>query len=122
MRKALNFDIDTKLYEQMTGKPAPTAYYEIRKYLEHKGFEHRQGSGYVSNKSLNDAEISYLAKSMSKTISWLKDCVKQFDVTNVGRQFSLMQTFTTYDEIQNQDITLEDVKHYENEPDITDDF
>lgn len=66
MRKALNFDLDTKKYEEITGKSAPTAYYQIQKFLENRGFEHRQGSGYVSSKSLNDAEITSLTRQMEK--------------------------------------------------------
>ena len=29
MKKALNFDLDTKKYEEFTGKSAPTAYNDI---------------------------------------------------------------------------------------------
>ena len=49
MHKAINFDLDTKKYEIITQKSAPTAYYELRQYLENIGFTHRQGSGYISN-------------------------------------------------------------------------
>lgn len=48
MRKALNFDLDTKKYEEFTHRPAPTAYAEIWRFLKKNDFEHRQGSGYVS--------------------------------------------------------------------------
>lgn len=34
MRKALNFDLDTKKYEEFTHRPAPTAYAEIRRFLK----------------------------------------------------------------------------------------
>lgn len=54
MRKALNFDLDTKKYEENTGKHSPTAYVEIKRFLEKNNFEHRQGSGYISKDSLND--------------------------------------------------------------------
>lgn len=47
MRKAINFDIDTKKYEEFTGKKSPFAYDEIKRFLKRNGFEHRQGSGYV---------------------------------------------------------------------------
>ncbi len=57
MRKAINFDIDTKKYEEYTGKKAPTAYAEVKKFLKKNGFEHRQGSGYVSKNSLDDLRI-----------------------------------------------------------------
>lgn len=50
MKKALNFDLDTRKYEKFTKRPAPTAYGKIRSFLKRNGFEHRQGSGYISNK------------------------------------------------------------------------
>lgn len=43
MKKAINFDIDTKVYQSMTQKHPSNAYYEIRHFLETNGFEHRQG-------------------------------------------------------------------------------
>ena len=92
MKKALNFDIDTNKYEWLTSKPAPNAYYEIRHFLEQRGFEHRQGSGYVSKTSLSDTDVNTLITEMSLSIKWLKDCAKQFDVTNVGRQHSVLKT------------------------------
>lgn len=110
MRKALNFDLDTKKYEEITGKSAPTAYYQIQKFLENRGFEHRQGSGYVSSKSLNDAEITSLTRQMGKAFSWLRDCLKQFDVTNVGSQYSLLQIMS--------DISFnQEIEHKSNEID-----
>lgn len=90
MKKAINFDIDTKVYQSMTQKHPSNAYYEIRHFLETNGFEHRQGSGYVSITTVTDADINILINKMSLTFEWLKHCVKQFDVTNVGRQYSML--------------------------------
>ncbi len=90
MRKAINFDIDTKRYVQYTGKSAPTAYYDIRKFLEKNGFVHRQGSGYLSIHSMNEAKVANIIMELSTKFDWIKSCVKQIDVTNVGRQYSLL--------------------------------
>ena len=65
MRKALNFDLDTKKYEENTGKHSPTAYVEIKRFLEKNNFEHRQGSGYISKDSLNDGKVFAIIQSMS---------------------------------------------------------
>lgn len=92
MRKAINFDIDTKKYEKFTGKPAPTAYAEIRRFLKKYDFEHRQGSGYVSKNDMKTSDIGILATNMALTFDWLKYCIKQIDVTNIGRQHSLVST------------------------------
>ena len=94
MRKALNFDLDTKKYEENTGKHSPTAYVEIKRFLEKNNFEHRQGSGYISKDSLNDGKVFVIIQSMSIELKWLKNCVKQIDVTNIGKQHSLLETIS----------------------------
>lgn len=90
MRKALNFDLDTKKYEEYTNKPAPTAYADIRRFLERNDFEHRQGSGYISKDSLNDGKIFAIIQNMSMELKWLRYSVEQIDVTNIGKQHSLI--------------------------------
>ena len=90
MKKALNFDLDTKKYEEITGKPAPTAYGEIRDFLKKNDFEHRQGSGYISKNSLSDVKIFAIIQNMSIELGWLRSCVRQIDVTNIGKQHSLI--------------------------------
>lgn len=90
MRKALNFDLDTKKYEESVGKHSPIAYAEIRRFLKKNDFEHRQGSGYISKASLNDGKIFAIIQNMSMELKWLRICVKQIDVTNIGKQHSLI--------------------------------
>lgn len=85
----MNFDLDTKQYEKITHKKAPVAYYEIKKFLKKNNFEHRQGSGYVSKNSLNDLQISTIIQDMAIELEWLRKCIKQIDVTNIGKQHSL---------------------------------
>ena len=56
MRKAINFDLDTKKLKDaycVTNRPLEylKAYGEIKDFMKSKGFLHRQWSGYVSNKS-----------------------------------------------------------------------
>ena len=92
MRKALNFDLDTKKYEEYTGKPSPTAYRKIRNFLKKHDFKHRQGSGYISKESLNDGKVFAIVQSMSMEFEWLGYCVKQIDITNIGKQHSLIDT------------------------------
>lgn len=106
MRKALNFDLDTKKYEEITGKPSPTAYVKIREFLKKNDFEHRQGSGYVSKDSLNDGKTFAIIQNMSVELEWLRSCVKQIDVTNIGKQHSLIDAVSkapTKDKLLNLD-------------------
>lgn len=90
MRKAINFDIDTKKYEKYTNKKASNAYEEIRRFLKKVGFKHRQGSGYISKASLADEDITAIIIKMSLTLGWLRYCIRQIDVTNIGKQHSLI--------------------------------
>lgn len=91
MRKAINFDIDTKKYEQYTGKDAPLAYTEIKAYFERYGFEHRQGSGYISKDNVSDRKIAQIITSMPLEIEWLDQCIKVMDVTDIGKQHSVTE-------------------------------
>ena len=90
MRKAINFDLNTKAYEKTTKKKAPTAYAEIKKFLKRNNFEHRQGSGYISKDSLNDGKVFAIIQNMSMELPWLENAVEQIDVTNIGKQHSLV--------------------------------
>lgn len=119
MRKNINFDIDTNMYIKMTGKAAPSAYYELRKFLENNDFLHRQGSGYVSKYPMKQDEIYNLVKKMVDKLPWTKSCVREFDVTSVGKQFSLISIMKET-ELQNEETTKE--LELDEEPDITDDF
>ena len=92
MRKAINFDIDTKKYEEYTKQKASSAYGKIRRFLLNNNFEHRQGSGYISKVSLNDVRVFVIIENMSTELEWLRKCIKQIDVTNVGKQHSLLDT------------------------------
>lgn len=95
MRKAINFDINTKEYEKITGKKASNAYDPIKRFLLKRNFIHRQGSGYISKYSLSDVNIFTIIQSMSTELDWLRKCVEQIDVTNIGKQHSLIDAIET---------------------------
>lgn len=56
---------------------------------ETQGFEHRQGSGYVSKKKLTQADIINLLDVMNTELPWMSDCVTKIDATNIGAQHDL---------------------------------
>ena len=92
--KAINFDFDTKKLALARGS-APKCYYEIRKTMKRLGFDHRQGSGYVSRDKLGYLDISKIIQKLYEAHEWLPDCIKEFDVTNVTRrQYSMKAEFT----------------------------
>ena len=91
--KAINFDFDTKKLALARGS-APKCYYEIRKTMKRLGFDHRQGSGYVSREKIDSADITHVVMRLYEAHEWLPDCIKEFDVTNVTRrQYSMKAEF-----------------------------
>lgn len=86
--KAINFDLSVndlkKCYSDYT-----KAYYDLKRFFARRGFEHRQGSGYVSKKKLAQADIIDLLDEMNTELPWMKDCVTKIDVTNIGAQHDL---------------------------------
>lgn len=93
VRKAINFDLDTKaLKEFYPGKDYRAAYGEIKNFMENIGFEHRQWSGYISIKALDQEEITSNVKKIAQKFPWLSQCVNRFDVTNIGRTCDMIDT------------------------------
>ena len=87
--KAINFDLDTNLMTAHLGDYTK-GYYQVRKELKNLGFEHRQGSGYVSTKKITDRDVALCTAKLAGNIPWLSSCVKKFDVTVIKKQFSLL--------------------------------
>ncbi len=88
--KSLNFDFDTAKLEQFAGSKTKP-YYELRRTMKELGFEHRQGSGYVSKEKINFTNILDIVKNLYERHEWFPNCVKRFDVTNISsfEQFDL---------------------------------
>ncbi|MDR3316378.1 MAG: hypothetical protein LBS98_07920, partial [Coriobacteriales bacterium] len=61
------------------------AYRSIRRFLERRGFEHRQYSGYFSISPMEAAEIINILEDMSIAFPWMKSCLQQIDITNIDR-------------------------------------
>lgn len=103
-RKALNFDINSNLLRKYyPSKNYRRGWKDIKSFLENSGFIHRQYSGYVLKDDIAMTDVIYLAKEMSKRLTWLKKCVKEFDVTIVGDEYCLV------DNIIEVDIHIEEV-------------
>ena len=98
-RMMINFDLDTKKYEKITNKPSPTAYYQIRQYMEKNEYVHRQGSCYISKQATSRAEVLADVKHFSLNNKWFNHCVKELDLTTVGRTLSIKLETQTKDNI-----------------------
>ena len=63
-RKAINFDLDTRALRQYYNKSRRNAYREIGKFLESKGFYHRQWSGYVSKEKMTYMQMAQINREL----------------------------------------------------------
>ena len=88
VHKAINFDLDTKKLKEHF-ENYTQAYKALGEALNKRGFEHRQGSGYVSAKPITSGEILLHVTNITKELNWLSDCVKKFDVTNIGETYDM---------------------------------
>lgn len=88
--KAINFDLDTRsLNEHHPSGDYHRAYYDMKKFFRKHGFDHKQGSGYVSQKKINSQDIYLLIDQLYEEYEWIAYSVKEFDVTNIGTQYEL---------------------------------
>lgn len=86
-RKAINFDLDTK---EMKGRSMyPNGYELLRVSFKERGFDHRQGSGYLSQDKITTDDVVKVVTEIVHEQPWLADCVKKIDVTDIGRQHDL---------------------------------
>ena len=103
-RKAINFDLSTnelKKHFKDTREP----YIKIKTFMLENGFEHRQYSGYASKEPMDDKAISLLAEKLNEAFSWLSSCIQEFDVTDIGEQYSLNHIFKDFISI-NKDLEV----------------
>lgn len=106
--KALNFDCDTK---KMKEKGVyPSGYAEIGDCLRQLGFEHRQGSGYISYNELTETEVAEIVEQLVDEISWFPYCIKKMDVTDIGEQHDLIPLINSQAE-RNLKSEIEKCKH-----------
>lgn len=66
------------------------AYKDIRRFMEANGFERRQYSVYVSLQQRTSLDVALLAQRMGETLPWLRLCVKDITVTNIGARHSVL--------------------------------
>lgn len=99
-RKQITFDLNQKALAEHYPKPKDNlnpqfykrAYTDIRQFMERFGFEHRQYSVYTSVDNLTDTKVAAIMQRIAKEMPWLSECVNQIDVTNIGKQYSLLDT------------------------------
>ena len=106
LKKYLLFDLDTTaLKEEFGPKRYTVAYSMIRQFLENCGFEHKQGSGYLSTESISLNQTIAIYQAMTEEMPWLDSCSKTMDVGNV-RGFYNLKTLS-------QNLVADKIAHYE---------
>ncbi len=114
-RKALNFDLDTN--EMKKRDMYPKGYSILGGALKKYGFEHRQGSGYVSKERLDSMTVARIVGKLTQEYPWLAECVNKIDVTDIGRQHDLTDVVRLYSE-QTEDL-LPIMETEDNSPKLT---
>ena len=98
-RKQITFDLSDNNLKKYYPKPKISinpqyhkkAWGDIAKFMKKNGFEHRQYSVYVSKDPITRAKVNTLVNKMVAQMLWLNKCLNAIDVTNIGRQHSLMK-------------------------------
>lgn len=99
-RKAINFDLDTKKMKELS--VYPDGYTQLKRSFKTLGFEHRQGSGYVSLQKIDSDQVNEVMIEIVTKNPWLADCVKKIDVTDIGRQHDMTAIVTEYSAISEE--------------------
>lgn len=86
----MNFDLDTKKMKEMN--LYPKGYRLLGSSLKKHGFEHRQGSGYISKTKLDGDNVYDIISDVVSENEWLAVCIKKIDVTDIGKQHDLTMT------------------------------
>ena len=88
-RKQITFDLCQEALKKYYPHSLTQAYYDIRRFMESHGFEHRQSSAYVSLDKMMTLDVVSLAEQLAMALPWLSRCVNEIDVANIGVQHSL---------------------------------
>ena len=97
------------------------AYEQIKKnFLEKNGFKHRQKSGYISKKPLNNYQVDIITKELGKKFTWLDDCMQQFDIRRCTKKMNARKLISqsARNEMKKQFKDLQDeIEYYKTQKD-----
>ena len=84
------FDLDSANLKKEFGPTRYTlAYSDLRAALENHGFEHRQGSGYLSKAPISKNKLIVLYDSLVEELPWLNTCSTAMHFADIGKTFNL---------------------------------
>lgn len=94
-RKQISFDVDTKVAKQIFSEKNYTQIYaDIRSFMKGKGWKHIEGSVYMSDRSMSNADISYMLRDIKSQYPYLEKCIKEIHQADVSNVHSLNQYFS----------------------------
>lgn len=107
--KAVFFDLNSKEMAKHF-KNVPMGYKRLEASFKRHGFNHRQGSGYISDKKFDNDDMIDIIENIVKENPWLKTCAKKFDVTNIeNRSFDALKNIISKVEIKEDDKIKSDI-------------
>jgi len=110
--RSLHFDLDiNKLKEHYPNKNYTEAYNDIRKFLTNNGFEHIQGSGYISKDKLKSSEIVDIIKDLVKEYIWIQPSCKKIAafIHRPEDKLDLLDTMEQAHKTYHKSITLKEI-------------
>lgn len=93
IRRQIMFDLDIKVLEQILGNKYRAVYANIASFLKEKGFDHPQGSGYISRESFSNTEVTDLIFELKDMYPYLEKCIRDIRVANIVDINSLSYIF-----------------------------
>lgn len=86
-RKQITFDIDTNVAKEILGeRNYIRAYADIREFMENGGWQHIEGSVYMSVVPVTTTNVAHLVDDLIWKYPYLTKCIRemhQSDITNV---------------------------------------
>jgi len=111
--RSIHFDLDiNKLKEHYPNKNYTNAYEDIKKFLLKSGFEHIQGSDYISKEKLDPPEIENIIEKLTIECPWIQSSCKKLAafVHMAEEELDLLETMSKAHKTYNKSLTLKNMQ------------
>lgn len=93
-RKQISFDIDTNVAKEILGESKYTSIYSnIQSFMRKEGWEHIEGSVYMSTEPLSNTKVSMLIDRLKKEYPYITKCVRDMHQADISKVHSLEAQF-----------------------------
>jgi len=121
--RSIHFDLNiNKLKKYYPNKNYTNAYEDIRKFLTNNGFEHIQGSGYISKEKLDPPEIENIIEKLTIEYPWIQaSCKKLAAFIHIAEEeLDLLETMNKAHKTYNKSLTLKNMQKEQKQKLISD--